>query len=106
MPKTKLTSAFKAPRKAKEQDTRSEKDEAHVPILTGRRNRQDNSQRGKEKGKQLAQEATVARIPSAESDSDGDDVPILQTLGPRKDVEKELDIPPDKIQDTDQDSDR
>ena len=39
MPKTKLTSAFKAPRKAKEQDTRSEKDEAHVPILTGRRNR-------------------------------------------------------------------
>jgi hypothetical protein len=88
MPRTKITSAFKPPSKANEQKTRSEKDKAHVPTLTGRRNRQDNSQRGKEKDKQLAQEATVPRIPSAESDSDGDDVPILQTLHPRKDVKK------------------
>jgi hypothetical protein len=50
MPRTKLTSAFKALKKAKEQETRSGKDGADGYLITGRHHRKDNSQWGKERG--------------------------------------------------------
>jgi hypothetical protein len=55
MPRTKITSAFKAPRQVTGQERSSEKDEADVPLVTGRRHRKDNSEWGKRMEKELAQ---------------------------------------------------
>jgi hypothetical protein len=55
MPRTKITSAFKAPRKVKEQEISSEKDEADGTVVTGRRHRKDNSEWGKTMEKKLSQ---------------------------------------------------
>jgi hypothetical protein len=47
MPRTKITSAFKAPRKVKGQEISSGKDEADGTVVTGKRHRKDNSEWGK-----------------------------------------------------------
>jgi hypothetical protein len=43
MPRTKITSVFKAPRKFKGQEISSQKDEADGTLVTGRRHRKENS---------------------------------------------------------------
>jgi hypothetical protein len=55
MPRTKITSAFKAPRQVTGQEGSSGKDEAEVLLVTGRRHRKDNSEWGKRMEKELAQ---------------------------------------------------
>jgi hypothetical protein len=55
MPRTKITSAFKAPRQVTGHEGRSGKDEAEVPLVTGRRHRKDNSEWGKRMEKELGQ---------------------------------------------------
>jgi hypothetical protein len=55
MPRTKITSAFKAPRQVTGKEGGSGKDEVEGPLVTGRRHRKDNSEWGKRMEKELAQ---------------------------------------------------
>jgi hypothetical protein len=55
MPRTKITSAFKAPRQVTGKEGSSGKDEVEGPLVTGRRHRKDNSEWGKRMEKELAQ---------------------------------------------------
>jgi hypothetical protein len=58
MPRTKITSAFKAPRQVTGKEGGSGKDEVEGPLVTGRRHRKDNSEWGKRMEKELARTLT------------------------------------------------
>jgi hypothetical protein len=93
MPRTKITSAFKAPRQVTGHEGRSGKDEAEVPLVTGRRHRKDNSEWGKRMEKELAQiekrtEAAIKKTASTtDSEKEADigvqkaiELPIIETI--------------------------
>jgi hypothetical protein len=74
MPRTKITSVFKAPRQVKGQERSSEKDEADVSLVTGRRHRKDNSEWGKRMEKELAKiDKRIVDRGSTKRDSNSED---------------------------------
>ncbi len=95
MPKTKVNTPFKAPRTAKDKATKSDRNVDKVSNATVKGHRKDNSEWGKRMERELElierkQQTLLSAKQSTDSDSDGVDVPIVQTLQTQVDIEDKV----------------